>query len=202
MQADVPFTLPTLLAALAMAESDVAGFFGSLSQDEFVFRVDSAWTPAEHLEHLNISISAIARGLSMPRWLLRLRFGRSRRASRTYEQLRDDYRARLAAGGRASGKFVPVQENMSGDQRAVRQQEILARWGRVNARLVAAARMWTERDLDQLRLPHPILGKITAREMVFFAIYHDQHHIAGAKSRLPRFTTSSSTRVDVNLDPR
>jgi hypothetical protein len=31
---------------------------------------------------------------------------------------------------------------------------------------------WSERTLDRTRMPHPILGRITAREMVFFMIYH------------------------------
>jgi uncharacterized damage-inducible protein DinB len=62
----------------------------------------------------------------------------------------------------------------------------------VNSRLVAALERWSDRNLDRIQLPHPILGKITAREMVFFTIYHGHHHIAAAKSRLPRFSHSSS----------
>lgn len=35
---------------------------------------------------------------------------------------------------------------------------------------------WTEQDLDTVLLPHPLLGKLTVREMLYFTIYHAQHH--------------------------
>jgi hypothetical protein len=176
-----------LLEALSVVERDVASFFGSLTDDEFLLRVGSAWTPAQHLDHLNIAVSAVARGFSMSRWLLRFRFGRARRASRSYGQLRADYRARLAAGGRAFGRFVPTGEDVPPAQSSMRRAELLARWQRVNARLRAGLQKWSEKELDRIQLPHPLLGKITAREMIFFTIYHNQHHVVGAKSRLPRF---------------
>src|SRR5215218_284937 len=103
MSIDFPYSGPSLSNALITAEHDVARFFGSLPADAWGFRVAEAWTPAEHLDHLNIAVAAVAGGFAMNRLILRVRFGRSRRASRTYEQLRDDYRARLASGGRASG---------------------------------------------------------------------------------------------------
>jgi hypothetical protein len=187
VQPEPPFTHPTLIHALSSEERALAEFFGSLSPDEFVHRVGTAWTPGEHLQHLNIAVSAVARGLSMSPWLLRLRFGRAREPSRSFVRVRDDYRARLAAGAGASGRFVPPREELAPDQRSGRQAESLARWRRVNARLVAALQHWSELNLDRVRLPHPILGKLTAREMVLFTIYHGQHHVAAAKSRLPRF---------------
>ena len=35
---------------------------------------------------------------------------------------------------------------------------------------------FSEKDLDNYILPHPLLGKLTIREMLFFTIYHVQHH--------------------------
>ena len=176
-------------AALEQVEREVADFFGALSPEELVLRVASAWTPAEHLAHLNTAASAVARGLSISRWLLRLRFGRARRPSRSYEQLVADYRGRLAAGGKASAAFIPPIEELTGEQREVRRRELLARWHRVNARLRAALAQWSEADLDRIQLPHPLLVKITTREMVYFVIYHGHHHIDRAQSRLPRYQT-------------
>ena len=182
----------TLLDSISATERDVAEFFQSLSPDEFVLRVGDAWTPAEHLHHLNTAVSAVARGLSISPWLLRLRFGRAQRPSRSFAEVRDDYRDRLARGGRARGRFVPPREDLSPEQTTDRQAELLTRWQRVNARLATSLERWSDRDLDGLQLPHPILGKITAREMVFFTVYHGHHHIAAAKGRLPRFSHASS----------
>lgn len=177
----------SLIQALTAAEAEVAAFFESLSDHEFVLRQGAAWSPAGHLAHLNISVNATARGFSIPKLLLRVRFDGSRRPSRTLDQLTSDYLTRLGAGAGASGRFVPAPETVAGPPADV-QRALLSRWQRVNDRLRSALMTWSERDLDRLQFPHPILGLITARELVFFTIYHGPHHIAGAKRRLPRFT--------------
>ena len=33
-----------------------------------------------------------------------------------------------------------------------------------------------EKQLDAYLLPHPLLGKLTLREMLYFTIYHVEHH--------------------------
>lgn len=184
VQPSTPFTRATLLAELAAAEREVGEFFGSLDGDAFVARPGSAWSPAEHLQHLSIATGAVAYGLGLPRWLLRLRFGRARSASRSYERLRDDYRTRLEEGGQATGRFVPVREETPAGDGVLRRTHLLARWYRVNEKLLTALEKWTEHDLDRIRMPHPLLGKLTAREMVLFTIYHDRHHIAAARRRV------------------
>jgi hypothetical protein len=176
---------PAVLSALADVERDVARFFGSLSEDHFVLRAGEAWTPAEHLSHLNTAVSAVARGFGVPRWILALRFGRTRRPSRTFEEVRDVYHQRLAAGGRARGKFIPARADASSGSIAEQRAALLARWQRVNARLRSAVEGWSDRELQRTQLPHPLIGKLTAHEMLLFTIYHNQHHIAGARSRLP-----------------
>lgn len=187
MQPSSPSSREDILQALAGVEAEVAAFFASLSADEFVLRVGDAWTPAEHLAHLNVSVSAVARGVGMPRALLLLRFGPSFAASRPYEAIRETYRATLAGGGRASGVYVPPRDEASGEQVEEHRNALLARWARANFRLRGTASGWSERALDRIRLPHPLLGKLTTREMLFFTLYHNQHHVDAAKRRLPRF---------------
>lgn len=182
-----PFTAPETAQALAEVECEVAEFFRFLSAEEFVLRVGDAWTPAEHLLHLCTAVSAVARGFSINRWLLRLRFGRARSPSRRYLEVRDDYRERLSRGGRATGPYVPDREDSADERIEERRAAILARWGRVNSRLREAAERWSERELDRIRMPHPLLGMLSARELLFFTVYHNQHHVAAAKRRLPRF---------------
>ena len=43
-------------------------------------------------------------------------------------------------------------------------------------RMVENLKNWSENDLDINVMPHPIIGKISVREMLFFTIYHIQHH--------------------------
>lgn len=187
MQPESPYSRPEILAALASAEEEVATFFGSLGDDEIVLRSGDAWTPLEQLAHLNTSVSGVARGFAMPRWLLRLRFGRVRADSRSFDEVRAVYRATLAGGAGATDAFVPSRRDPAAEEVGARRAETSSRWRRVNARLKENLEKWSERQLDRVALPHPLLGKLTAREMLFFTVYHNRHHIEAAKRRLPRF---------------
>jgi hypothetical protein len=180
-----------LASELSASQVDVADFFGSLTADEFVLRVESAWTAAEQLAHLNTVVSAVARGFAAPRLILRIRYGRSRNSGRSHTALRDEYRALLAEGGRAAGPFVPARQDLGPAQIEAHRQGLLARWGRVNGRLQKALEPWNEKDLDTIRMLHPLLGKITAREMIYFTVYHSEHHVIATKKRLPRFASSA-----------
>lgn len=130
------------------------------------------WSPAQHIEHILRAVRPVAMALLVPKWFLRWRFGRPNRPPRDYEGLVQRYKEKLAAGGRASGRFVPPEVPAS-DVDAIaasvkKSVAVLAR--RVNN--------WSEHDLDTVLLPHPLLGKVTVREMLYFTIYHAQHHQA------------------------
>lgn len=181
-------TIPSILETLSVVEREVGDFFGSLDASEIGLRVGDAWTPAQHLDHLNIAVSAAARAYTVSPWLLQLRFGRAH-ASRTYDDLRNAYRARLASGGGASGRYVPQRDDGGNEDPIVRRTLLLSRWYRVNARLQEGIGKWREVSMDRVRVPHPLLGRLTMRELAFFTIYHNRHHIDATKRRLPRFSS-------------
>ncbi len=54
--------------------------------------------------------------------------------------------------------------------------ELLNEFSTASAELVSVAEKWTEDDLDRFLLPHPLIGKLTIREMLFFTIYHNLRH--------------------------
>ena len=39
------------------------------------------------------------------------------------------------------------------------------------------------KDLDVYILPHPLLGKVTLREMLYFTIHHNEHHLELLQNR-------------------
>jgi uncharacterized damage-inducible protein DinB len=41
----------------------------------------------------------------------------------------------------------------------------------------AIRQKWTEEQLDNYCVAHPILGKLTMRELAYFTIYHNIHHM-------------------------
>ncbi len=180
---DDPYSREDLLQAFERVNQEVAAYFASLSPEDFVRRPPHAWSAADNLRHLIRSVRPVAQALRVPRLLLRLLFGASKRPSRRYAEIRDAYRAALAKGARATGRYVPPPTEPPADVAAFRK-ELLAAWTKTGAGLVAATRRWHEADLEACRLPHPILGKLTVREMLCFTLYHDLHHVAGVQKRL------------------
>jgi hypothetical protein len=43
---------------------------------------------------------------------------------------------------------------------------------------------WKDDQLDHYIAPHPLLGKLTLRELCYFTIYHAGHHLNIIKARL------------------
>ena len=43
---------------------------------------------------------------------------------------------------------------------------------------------WSEQQLDKIIAPHPLLGKLTFREILYFTIYHAKHHQLQIKRHL------------------
>jgi hypothetical protein len=160
-----------------------AAFWQGLADDRFFAPIEGGWSPADHVRHLVKSNRPVARALGLPKLVLLLRFGFTTRPSRGYGALRSTYHEALRGGLRA-GRYTPsplVPERRTREERAA----ILAGWaGSVDA-VGAAARGWSERALDRLRLPHPGLGLLTVREMLFFTLYHNTHHVLGVANRQP-----------------
>ena len=95
----------------------------------------------------------------------------------------DTYLGKLVAGAGARGRYVP--ESAAGASRdAGDRDRLLERWLSVGEELTAALEAWRDRDLDRYRLPHPLLGKLTMREMVGWSLYHGHQHWRRVRERM------------------
>jgi hypothetical protein len=122
----------------------------------------------------------VTTALKLPRLLLRFKFGKPRRASVEPEELRVRYQGLLDAGGKA-GRFAPTPRQAS-DLESWRA-EILAQQADANRALGAAIARWPDAKLDKYQLPHPLLGNLTVREMLYFTLYHQMHHMNVVKRK-------------------
>jgi hypothetical protein len=127
------------------------------------------------------STRPVVLALALPRLMLRLRFGKPRHPSCTYAALKARYFERLAAGGSA-GRFAP-SPRVEVDQAAARSR-ILSELDDVSRALGRSIGEWPDAALDRYQLPHPLLGDLTLREMLFFTLYHHEHHMENVKRRL------------------
>lgn len=179
-----PFTKAELLEELRSLHEQSTAFWESFPTPEFFVPIGEAWSPADNVRHLLKSNRPVARALGMPRIVLVFRFGTGFRRSRSYAEMRDSYLAALARGLTA-GRFAPRLEPQPAEPEAARRALMEQREATAAVLETALAR-WSEWSLDPLRLPHPALGKLTAREMLFFTLYHNLHHVLNAARRAER----------------
>jgi hypothetical protein len=145
-------------------------YIGKLSQDDFMRTKNEKWTAGQHLEHIVLAVKPVRQAFTLPRFILKMVWGKTNRESKTYEALVNKYKLKLENGGRASARFVPKPVQYDQRERIIRSltNELKS--------LLDKVEKYTEEDLDLYILPHPLLGKLTLREMLYFTIYHVHHH--------------------------
>lgn len=176
-----PATRDALVAELQRLHDESTAYWNAFSTTAFFQALGTAWAPAETVRHLTKSMRPVKRGMTLPRLLLRAIFGRSGGASRSYEEIARSYASALAAGGKA-GRFAPSPRPPAADPEAERAR-IMAVRARAAAELTDAIRRWDETALDRYRMPHPLLGRLTVREMLFFTLRHNLHHVEVTERR-------------------
>ncbi len=157
-------------------------YWNAYATEAFFHRpVPEVWAPADQVRHLTKAIRAVNQGLMLPRPVLLILFGWSRRASRSFDALVADYKAVLARGGRA-GRFTPRAVEAT-ERTALGREQIMAQHAAALEAFASALERWSDGALDRYRLPHPLLGKLTVREMAYFTLLHNVHHVSVAERR-------------------
>jgi len=152
-------------------------FISPLDRREFEATPGGKWSAGQNLDHLIRAINPLQLAFRLPKLFLKLFFGRSNRPSKSYEQLVEKYKYKLAQGGKASGPFIPPVVLFE------KKLSLLKRYERQKKNFIEKVQKQKESDLDRYILPHPLLGKLTLREMLFFTIYHNQHHLESLEKR-------------------
>jgi hypothetical protein len=171
----------TIVEALEHVYASSVTYWRSFDAASFLTPIGDAWSPGDNVRHLSKSIRAVTGGLGQPRLLLRSLFGRVKHTPRSMEQIRVTYEELLAAGGNA-GRFAPSPLTDVADADA-EQARILSAHEASVSEIKKAIRQWREQDLDRYQLPHPLLGRLTVREMLLFTVLHNQHHVDVVKRR-------------------
>lgn len=168
-----------IIAALHEVHRGSVAYWATFSDAEFFAPIGTAWSPAENVRHLSKSIRAVQQGLRLPPILVNLIFGTTDKPRRDYEAVRLMYVARLAQGASA-GRFAPAPKPAAADPASERRRIMRAHAASVDG-LTARVAKWSEANMDYHVLPHPLLGSLSVREMLFFTVYHNTHHVANVQ---------------------
>lgn len=172
-----PQTKADLVAQLAQVQQQISSSVAQMTPEQFNAGTAEEWSAAGYLKHLILSVKPLAKALQLPPERLREMFGTPDHPSRSYAEFTALYNQRLADGVRAEDmdRVVPTfyrfPEGVT-DEKAY----LLETWDESNRRLLDAVAQWDEGALDSYQLPHPALGMVTLREMLFFTVHHNMMH--------------------------
>ncbi len=156
-------------AQLQGKHAEFSKHVASFGQDKVNTAVAGKWSPAGHLRHIYQSVKPLAMAMGLPKLAILAVAGKANRPSVSYDEVVARYKAKVASGAVATGKYVPSAEEY-------KLTELQEKVSTIVNSLTNKISGWKEDDLDKYFLPHPLLGKITVREMLYFTLYHVQHH--------------------------
>jgi len=166
-----------IISALTEKVDAFNNYISSLGKDQFEATPDGKWSAGQNLGHLIRSIKPLQLAYGLPKFILKWKFGLANRPSKGYDELVAKYKIRLSEGGRASGRFIPPAIHFEQKDSLTKTYELQKQ------KLIRKIKRQSEKDLDKYILPHPLLGKLTLREMLFFTIHHNEHHLELFKQR-------------------
>jgi len=159
-----------LLAFLNDNYSAFINYVDSLSNQAYHYSEGGKWSAGLHLSHLVLSVKPLARVFELDKVIIAQKFGSSTELRRSYAEIKSIYFEKLKDGGKAPDRFVPETES------AIHKFALSKTLETLINQLGTAIERFSEEELDTLLVPHPLIGNLSLREMLYNAIYHAEHH--------------------------
>ncbi len=167
-----------IVISIERAYQNLINYIEGLDERAFLLAAEDKWSAGKQLDHMIKSVAPVNMAMALPNFIPALLFGKANRSSKTYEELVAKYKSRLADGGKAPAKFeppfVPFED----------KNKLINRLNQLVKALCKKINRSSEEDLDKNILPHPLLGKLTLREMLYFTAYHAAHHQASIEQAI------------------
>jgi hypothetical protein len=103
--------------------------------------------------------------------MLGVLFGKSKTGSRSTQEVIQMYQDHLHKGAKSPYLFEAKDWIINSNS------ELLEKYNDQISSLRKIIEDWSEKDLNIYCMKHPILGNITAQEMLSFTVYHQFHHM-------------------------
>lgn len=145
--------------------------------------INDKWSAVQHVQHITKSAAAFYKYMKMDKPSIEAAFGVTDKGSRSYDEVFALYKQKLSDGTAVStGPFNPE------DSQSISLQTEKEKGKHVIEGMIALLQNWSEADLDRYLCPHPVLGKLTAREMLYFTTFHAEHHTNSIRKIKEAFT--------------
>lgn len=167
-------TLEEIISKLNENHDAFIEYMLSLNEDDFMHSLNNEkWTAGQEMQHIIWSVNKLATALLLPKAILKMKFGVANRPSRTYEAQVNKYTKGLEQlGGAYRVELAPVQY--------AERSQLIKKLNKSVALLCSRVKKYSEENLDYYILPHPLMGKMTIRELLYFTVHHVLHHKANS----------------------
>ena len=133
---------------------------------------EGKWTMGQHILHLVNSLQLLNNALSYPRFFLKYKFGVSNREGRDYETVAKKYQQKLSENQDRARVFNQKLKTPT----LAEKEHLLTRFQIQQKKLQYKTRKISDKNLDTLVIPHPLMGKMTVREIIMWTAHHTEHH--------------------------
>lgn len=133
---------------------------------------EGKWTTGQHISHLLKSAEALNQLMGLPPATLEAQFGKMNRPERDFDTLRTRYMGRLT-----TAKPIPASPFRTGVIPVADKPQLIADLEAAQNKLLTLMDRWEDADMSVYIVPHPLLGKLSIREMGHFFAFHTADHI-------------------------
>ena len=171
-----------------MNKLDIADLLEAKHQELFAWLEDkpkenwiegptNKWTTGQHILHLINSLQLLNKALSYPKFILKYKFGTCNRATRDYNSVAKKYQQKLMENQDRARVF-----NQNLKKPLLKDREhLLTKFQIQQKKLQYKTKKISDKNLDTLVIPHPLMGKMTIREIIMWTAYHTEHHLTTLK---------------------
>jgi nitrate/nitrite-specific signal transduction histidine kinase len=173
-----------IVAALDQQNLEFQSFLESIPSEKFFGGSSESWSVGHHVQHITSAVSRVTQGLANPGLLPKRE---PATVSRDFVTLKQTYLDTLQNTPvetlRQLGSRVTLKEH---DNLEVYKTQMISSFAAAINNFNTALEGFDEENLENLGMPHPLLGIISSREMVFFIVFHNTHHQTGIQKLLER----------------
>ncbi|WP_299840118.1 DinB family protein [uncultured Tenacibaculum sp.] len=133
---------------------------------------ENRWTAGQQIQHLVDSIKPLNLALSLPSFILKAKFGTTNRELRTYDEIVNKYNEKLIKF-KVKARDFNSKVSTPDEKKLIKLVSTLKKQ---NKKLQYKTEKLSNYKLDNLILPHPLLGKMPLREIIMWTAHHTEHH--------------------------
>lgn len=134
------------------------------------------WTIAENIQHLVLATKPLVELFGNPE-IMATNWGKSTSSSRKYNDVVALYLKHIGIPGFTTKHYMPSNMEFT-------KLELIQNFQSTNESLIDKTSLLSEEDLDNYRIPHPLIGLMTCKEFLYFTHYHTVHHLKTIRKTL------------------